>query len=67
MALNNFNMFALGFNTPFDFLCAPEADETGQLLDMERIPKRGRRRLLKDEDELGGNALAGEEPPGPSM
>ena len=47
MALNNFNMFALGFDTPFDFLCAPEADETGQLLDMERIPKRGRRRLLK--------------------
>ncbi|MCR5258427.1 MAG: helix-turn-helix transcriptional regulator [Desulfovibrio sp.] len=60
-------MKVLGFGTPFDSLCSPGTDEEGRLLDMERVPKRGRRHLLKDEGESGRNALAEEEPAGPSM
>ncbi len=66
-------MLALGFGTPFEVLCSPETDETGRLLDMERVPKRGRRRSVQGpgledgaegEDDAGDS---GEELAGPSM
>ena len=41
-------MRVLGFGLPFKALCAPEADETGRLLDAARVPKRGRRRPVQD-------------------
>ena len=66
-------MRVLGFGLPFKALCAPEADETGRLLDAARVPKRGRRRPVQDpglgdgaegEDDAGDS---GEELAGPSM
>ncbi len=66
-------MRVLGFGLPFKALCAPEADETGRLLDAARVPKRGRRRPVQGpgledgaegEDDAGDS---GEEPAGPSM
>ena len=60
-------MRVLGFGTPLSVLCSPEMDEEGRRYDEARVPKRGRRRILKDEDESGRDALAGEEPAGPSM
>ncbi len=64
-------MRALGFGLPFEALCSPETDETGRLLDMERVPKRGRRRSVPNPgdgaDPEGGDTSAGEEPSGPSM
>ena len=59
-------MRVLGFGLPFEALCAPEADETGRLLDMERVPKRGRR-LRRDGDapEDASSGMGG--PPGPSI
>jgi hypothetical protein len=35
-------LFALGFGTPVDELADPRRDETGLLLDLERLPKRAR-------------------------
>lgn len=69
-------MLALGFGTPFDSLCDPEADETGRLLDLERIPKRGRRfrrdsaeavTAVDVEDEVEASAETGDGLSGPSM
>ena len=59
-------MRVLGFGLPFEALCAPEADETGRLLDAARVPKRGRR-LRREEDAPEGAAPSGEAPGGPSM
>ena len=59
-------MRVLGFGLPFKALCAPEADETGRLLDAARVPKRGRR-LRREEDAPEGAAPSGEAPGGPSM
>ena len=60
-------MKVLGFGLPFKALCSPETDEESQRLDLARIPKRGRRWLPEDEDNLGRDAPAGEEPHAPSM
>ena len=69
-------MLALGFGTPFDSLCDPEADETGRLLDLERIPKRGRRfrrdsaeavTAVDVDDEVEASAETGDGLSGPSM
>ncbi|MCR5257109.1 MAG: helix-turn-helix domain-containing protein [Desulfovibrio sp.] len=54
-------MLALGFGTPFGALCSPETDETGRLLDMERVPKRGRR-LRRDGEEPEDADPSGEAP-----
>lgn len=59
-------MKILGFGTSFDSLCSPETDETGHLLDMERVPKRGRRRSAPNPGD-GAETPACEEPFGPSM
>ncbi len=37
-------LFALGFGTPLAGLCPPALDETGLLLEEERMPSRVRRR-----------------------
>ena len=64
-------MLALGFGTPFEVLCSPETDETGRLLDMERVPKRGRRRSAPNPGDgaepEGGDAFAGDGLSGSSM
>ncbi|MCR5257278.1 MAG: helix-turn-helix domain-containing protein [Desulfovibrio sp.] len=37
-------LFALGFGTPLESLCAPATDEIGMLLEEQRLPSRVRRR-----------------------
>ncbi len=58
-------MHVLGFGLPFEALCAPEADETGRLLDAARVPKRGRR-LRREGEEPEDAAPSEEAPSGPS-
>jgi len=65
-------MAALGFGTPFGELCAPKDDETGRLLDLARIPKRGRRLRRNDAEAAGEASSASAAPvedasPGPSI
>ncbi len=61
-------MQSLGFGLPFEGLCAPDADETGRLLDMDRMPKRGRR-IRRDgaEGEVEVPGVAADASSGPSM
>ncbi len=56
-------MLVLGFGSPFEDLCAPEMDETGKLLDVARVPKRGRRMHVPSPvDREGAEATDGYAP-----